>query len=291
MKKNRIYISICSRNINNNLLNLLNCINKNIKNSNLDIKVLLTFNNSKKIKTSENNLIKGKLKKINYSIIYEKKIGVSFARNKALIFLKSVKFDYVCFLDDDCKIKKNFIINHLAFIKNNDCSIVGGPQFYKSKNLSLGVFERNFKKGQRVYWVSTNNVFFKKDIFRHNLSFSKNVVKYGYGEDQLFFSKLSQLGEKIIWNDNPVFEVFQKSRDNFKWFVDRNYKYGLTGVLIDKELYGSIFAFFSNILKAIINLYKSFFYLILIPFNPIKNYYKSLAFILRFFGRISKIII
>lgn len=291
MKKNRIYISICSRNFNSNLLNLLNCINMNIKNSNLDVKVLLTFNNSKKITISENNLIKGKLKKIDYSIIYEKKIGISFVRNKALNFLQLIKFDYACFLDDDCIIKKNFISNHLNFIKNNNCSIVGGPQFYKSKSLFLSVFERNFKKGQRVFWVSTNNVFFKKDILRHKLFFSKNVAKYGYGEDQLFFSKLSKLGEEIKWNNNPVFEVFQKSRNNFRWFVNRNYKYGLTGVLIDKELYGSMFAFFLNILKAIINLFKSFYYLLLIPFNPLDSYYKSLAFFLRFFGRILKIII
>ncbi len=291
MKKNRIYISICSRNYNSNLLNLLNCISQNNRNSDLEIKVLITFNSSKKIKNSESKLIKKNLKKINYKIIYEKKMGISFVRNKALNFLKSIKFDYACFLDDDCKIEKNYIFNHLIFIKNNDCSIVGGPQFYKSKKLFLRVFERNFNNGQNVFWASTNNVFFKKKILRHKLCFSKDVAKYGYGEDQLYFSKLSQIGEKIKWNNNPVFEVFQKNRDNFKWFVVRNYKYGLTGILIDRELYGFASAFFLNILKALFNLSKFFFYLISVPIKPFESFYKSLAFFLRFLGRISKIII
>ena len=89
MKKNRIYITICSRKYNSNLLELLKCISLNNKNSNINLKVLITFNNSKKIKILENNLIRQNLKKIKYFIIYEKKIGISFVRNKALSFLKS----------------------------------------------------------------------------------------------------------------------------------------------------------------------------------------------------------
>ena len=290
MKKDRIYISICSRRYNNNLLALLKCIHQNSIASNLDIKVLITFNNSNKIEYLQTKLIKKNLKKIDCKIIYEKKIGISHVRNKSLKFLKSLNFDYCCFLDDDCIIKKNYIINHLNFIKKNNCNIVGGPQFYKSKKYFLRVFERNFHQGQEVFWASTNNVFLKKSILNNNLSFSKNVVKYGFGEDQLFFSKLSKIGETIKWNNNPVFEIVQKKRDNFKWFMLRNYKYGLTGILIDRELYGHNCAFLLNILKASLNLIKSCLYLMLIPIKPINRFYQSLAFFFRFIGRIFKIV-
>ena len=285
MRKDKIIISICSKNFNNNLLLLLNCVYKNYKFSNLNLKVLIIFNNSKKIQNFQRKLIRINLKNIKCIIGYENKTGISYVRNRALKKLKSLDYDYGCFLDDDCIIKKNFISNHLNFIKKNNCNIVGGPQLYKSKKTFFRVFERNFDNKKTVGWVSTNNVFFKKNALSHNLFFSKNVSKFGFGEDQLFFSKLSSFKETISWNNNPVFEIVQKKREDVKWFMERNYKYGLTGILIDIELHGFISAFFLNIIKALLNLTRSFVYLLLTPFKPIVNFYFSFAYFLRFAGR------
>ena len=289
MKKDKIIISICSRSFNNNLLILLNCIYKNWQFSNLNIKVLIIFNGSKKIQNLQKKLIQKSLKKIKYIIGFENRVGISYVRNRVLKELKSLDYDYGCFLDDDCMIKKNFIVKHFNFIKKNNCQIVGGPQLYKSKKAFFRVFERNFLNDRYVSWVSTNNVFYLKSALDKNLYFSKNVTKYGYGEDQLFFSKLSNFKKTIRWNNNPVFEIAQKKRENIKWFIERNYKYGLTGILIDRELYGFISAIFLNIFKALLNLSRSFLYLLLIPFKPIVNFYFSFAYFLRFIGRVVNI--
>ena len=48
---------------------------------------------------------------------------------------------------------------------------------------------------------------------------------------------MSKNGEIIKWNNNPVYEISQKKRENLKWFINRNFKYGITGILIDIELY------------------------------------------------------
>jgi len=289
MKKDKIIISICSRSFNNNLLVLLNCIYKNWQFSNLNIKVLIIFNGSKKIQNLQKKLIQKSLKKIKYIIGFENRVGISYVRNRVLKKLKSLDYDYGCFLDDDCMIKKNFIVKHLNFIKKNNCQIVGGPQLYKSKRVFFRVFERNFLNDRYVSWVSTNNVFYLKSALDKNLYFSKNVTKYGYGEDQLFFSKLSNFKKTIRWNNNPVFEIAQKKRENIKWFMERNYKYGLTGILIDRELYGFIPAIFLNIFKALLNLSLSFLNLLLIPLKPIVNFYYSFAYFLRFIGRVVNI--
>ena len=284
-KKNSIYISICSRNFNNNLLNLLKCIYKNSLNTNIKISVLIVFNKSDIIQNSQKILIKKNLKKIKYNIIYEKKLGISYARNKSLKYLKYIDCEYCCFLDDDCKIDDNFILKHLIFIKKNNCSIASGPQIYKSKKSFFRAFERNFTQGDKIFWASTNNVFFKKKILHKNILFSDKVSKYGYGEDQLFFSKMSKNGEIIKWNNNPVYEISQKKRENLKWFINRNFKYGITGILIDIELY-NFSAYVLNILKAFYNLLIGVSYFFLIPLNS-KNYlFKSIAFFIRFLGRI-----
>ena len=188
MKKDRICISICSRSFNYNFLSLLECIYKNSFNKKLKINLLIVFNCSAKIKKAQEKLIKKTLKKIIFKIIYEKKKGISYVRNKSLRYLKYTNFDYYCFLDDDCKIKNNYIINHLKFIKNYNCSIVSGPQFYQSNKSFFKVFERNFIQGQKIFWASTNNVFFKKKVLKNNVFFFQKCVQiWIWGRSTFFF--------------------------------------------------------------------------------------------------------
>lgn len=290
MKKNRVFISICSRGFTNNFLNILKCIYKNSLNSNIKISVLIVFNQSKIVKKFQKILIKNNLKKISHKIIYEKKLGISYVRNKSLAYLKDVNCDYYCFLDDDCKIGDNFIVKHIIFLEKNNCSIASGPQIYLSKKPFFRLFERNFSQGSKIFWASTNNVFFKKKVLKNNIIFSEQVSRYGYGEDQLFFSKMSKNGEIIKWNQNPVYEISQKKRENLRWFIERNLKYGLTGILIDKELYSFGIAYILNILKAFYNLLLAGGYLVLIPIDLMNYFYKSFAYFLRFLGRIINLI-
>lgn len=287
MKKNKIIVAVCSRKFNRNLLNLMNKIYLNSTSFKLNLEVLITFNNSNKINKKQLLLIVKSLKKITFNIIYEDKIGISHVRNKSLNYLRKTNFNYYCFIDDDCSINNDFIFNHLRFIKKNKCSIVTGPQIYKSKKIFFRIFERNYLQGQKIFWASTNNVFFKNNILKKKLYFSLDVSKYGFGEDQLYFSKLSKLGKVIKWNNNPVFEVIQKKRENLLWFIERNYKYGLTGFLIERELYGSFIAFFMNLLKAIFYFIRMVSNLVFLLSNPKKNFYNIVSNFFRFLGRMS----
>ena len=289
MKKNKICVVICCREFSSKISKLLNDIQTTSKFDEYEIFVVLVFNFSIKISNSEYRLIKYSLNKVNFKITYEKKRGIANVRNHALKLIKKLKFDYCSFLDDDCRISKNFFINHLNFLKKSNSNIVTGPQIYKSKNKLFKIFERNFKIGKVVSWASTNNVFFKRKILNYNIFFSNKVSKYGFGEDQLFFLKLNKLGETIIWNNNPVYEIRQIDRENIMWFINRNYKYGLTGLLIDRELYSFVTAYFLNIFKAIYNLLKSVFYLAFFLILPKDYLYFSLGYFLRFIGRVYKI--
>ena len=286
MKKNKIIVAVCSRNFNKNLLNLMDNIYLNSMSSKFDLEVLIVFNNSKTIMQNEILLLTKKLRKINFNIIYEKKNGIAYVRNKCLNYLKNTKFDYYCFIDDDCLIKKDYLINHLNFIKKNKCNIVTGPQIYNSKIVFFRTFERKYSQGTNVSWASTNNVFFTNRIFKKKIYFSSNVTKYGFGEDQLYFTKLSKLGEIIKWNNNPVFETIQINRENLVWFLNRNFRYGLTGFLIEKELYGSLLAFFINLTKAIVYFIKMFLNIISLLTNTKKNFYSFLSNLFRCLGRV-----
>ena len=115
--KKKIIISICSRSFNRGLLNLLNSISKNSILNEFKTIILIVINNKKKISNSQKKKIKKSLNKKIFKIIYESREGVSYARNKSLNLMKKIKFNYGCFLDDDCVIKKLF--EEITFYKKN----------------------------------------------------------------------------------------------------------------------------------------------------------------------------
>ena len=82
--------------------------------------------------------------------------------------LVNKKIDYIGFLDDDCKIKKNWVFDMLKFIKKNDCQIVGGPQLHETRIHKYKSFyqfmEPKYTHKQTVNWIATNNCFFKKRL-------------------------------------------------------------------------------------------------------------------------------
>lgn len=284
--KKKIIISICSRSFNPGLLSLLKSISKNSILNEFKTIILIVINNKKKISNSQKKKIKKSLNKKIFKIIYESREGVSYARNKSLNLMKKIKFNYGCFLDDDCVIKKNYFEENLLFIKKNKCDVVTGPQINISKKIHHKIFERNFDNRKQLAWASTNNVFFKKKIIINKLNFSEKVTKFGFGEDQLFFLNISKKGYSIIWNKNSkVYENKKNQKEKLNWFIDRNLRYGLTGKLIDYEFYGNKIGFFVNLLKIIINIFFSLISISKILSSPIQNFYFFMAYILRSIGR------
>ena len=288
MKKNKIIICICARKVNQNLFKLLQDIYSN-KNKKYKLTVLIVFNQSSKIKKSTILKMFKILKEIKFFVIYENKIGVSHARNKVLEYLKKKNYDFINFIDDDCRIKPNYIYKHYTLIKFLKIPIITGPQIYDSNLIRFSVFERYFKNLTKVKWASTNNVFFIKKIIKKNSNFSTNVTKYGFGEDQLFFSQLSNQGEIIKWHHNPVYESVNAEKRKVSWFIKRNFYYGLTGVMIDRELYNKFHLIVNYLIKIVFYFCKFIIYSLMIPINPKKNFYLAVAFFLRLIGRMYSI--
>ena len=80
------------------------------------------------------NLLKNLLNNKNYSILLSVKDNIPDSRNVFLKFIKNKDFQYAGFLDDDCLVDINWLLNMMKFVNQNDCDIVGGPQKHKVKN-------------------------------------------------------------------------------------------------------------------------------------------------------------
>ena len=128
---NSVVVCICCRNVSKDLVNLLNSLDKLIIPHNFKIEAIIVINN--KNKKYKNSL---KFKRLKISFFYELKVGIPSARNKCLKVIKNKKFKYGSFLDDDCIVDKDWLVNHLNLLEENkNIDIVTGPQFSKSNKL------------------------------------------------------------------------------------------------------------------------------------------------------------
>lgn len=217
-------------------------------------------------------------KKINIFILNSVKKDIPNTRNIFLLKIKNKNLDYVGFLDDDCKINRNWVYLMTNFITRYKCDIVGGPQYHKVTNLKYkklyNILEPPNTNKQNIRWVATNNCFFKKKILdKTNLLFNQYLKNIG-GSDQLFFRKLKKKGFSIMWNSKASIEEYlQVDRENYIWFLKRNFRYGYSGLIIDKNIYGKKIGYLMNISKIILLFFLSLINLFLIfrEYNLIRS--------------------
>ena len=265
-KKNEIY--------HHKIINNLNII-KIPKECNLSFYLVVNNNPTKLI-----DLIKKIItnKKINIFILNSFKKDIPNTRNIFLLKIRNKNLDYVGFLDDDCKINRNWVFLMTNFITKYKCDIVGGPQYHKVTNLKYkklyNMLEPPNTNKQNIRWVATNNCFFKKKILdKTNLLFNQYLKNIG-GSDQLFFRKLKKKGFSIMWNSKASIEEYlQVDRENYIWFIKRNFRYGYSGLIIDKSIYGKKIGYLMNISKIILLFFLSLINLFFIfrEYNLIKS--------------------
>ena len=278
--KNKIIICICTNNRKKKLKKSLSSIRElnDIKKFNVEI-VLISNDklNYKKILTFFSKSLKIRFFRESIS-------GVSTSRNKILEILRTEKSKYAAFIDDDCLVSKNWLVSMLDMLKKKNADIITGPQISKSNNIFLKLMERHQPHEIRTNWASTNNVFFKVSVLRNRIVFSNKLNHVG-GEDQLFFLSLNKIGKKIFWNSKaPVFEMSNRNRENLRWFIKRNLRYGTSAVIIYKSLYGVVAGHFVLFIKLINDLKRLVLCIIKLLFFSKRNFYLLIMYKMRILG-------
>ena len=273
-----ILICVPTYNRNKSLIDCLVSIEKLKNDKFFRIKVLIMDNSI----TNDSFKIIKKFKKKQILKIYqshEKKRGIVHARNKCLQFARKLKPNYIAFIDDDCKVDKNWLNNIFKLLNKVDADVITGPQLYERENKKnyTSLFEKKYKKKLlRVNWAASNNVFFKFDILKQekNIKFDINLNKFGMGEDQLFFSIINKIGYKIYWSQNIIVtEKIHPHRSSIGWIKERSKRLGILGHYLDIKIHGKIIGYFISYIKC----FYLFFTSIIIYIN-IFNVNKDLDF-------------
>ncbi len=278
----KICILVATRKRKTSLIKFLNSVvNLQIPN-NISIQTVISTNdnqNYSEIKKLYNE-------KLRIKLVTELKKGISNARNRYLNSIKIKNFDYFAFFDDDVQIEKRWLIEMLNFFKKRDVDIIGGPQLSKSNSISSQLLIRKKKHGSNVRWVSTNNCIVKSKVLETKINFD-NKMNYIGGEDQLFFLQLYTMGFKLKWNSKAiVIEEKNSKRENFLWFLKRNFRYGASSNIIYKKVYGLGFGLSFLVAKLLIDFVMFAISLIGLITLTKKSFYKVLMYLCRILGLI-----
>jgi len=148
--------------------------------------------------------------------------------------------DYIIFLDDDAKIKEDYLKNvDRFFSRHSDIDIVGGPQltpeddkgFAKVSGYALSSYFGAWKISQRYSCNEENCDVDETVLTSANLICHRDVmkkVKFDHklfpGEDPKFISDAKKLGFKVAYN--PEIIIYHRRRASVKALAKQVFNYG-----------------------------------------------------------------
>ncbi|WP_370552960.1 glycosyltransferase [Edwardsiella tarda] len=258
MNLKKIVIALCTNKRPVLLADAMNSLSKVICPSNFTLEFILIDNDiSKTGKPVFDSLVNYLPFKSEYYL--EAKKGITFARNRALLEASKREADYLAFFDDDAIVSPEWLNNLMHYSTADDLSILTGPQ--------LSVFDKNcpdwatkiiyfnprrYPCGSKLRWAATNNIVIPMKLYtKYGISFDSSL-RYSGGSDQCLCMEARMVGFSIIWVDTAIVrEKVTLERANFKWVLNRSFRYGSTGFFMHYKEKGYIYAFILSTLKSI----------------------------------------
>ncbi len=194
--------------------------------------------------TSIRNLVGSFARDTTFPIRYipEPRRGVSRARNTGV---KMATGDYIAFVDDDCTVQPDWLLNLMnAFIKMG-CDVVQGRILLEFEDLNLPEWVDDSDMANFALFDPGNDITRPRTMMTGNTCIKKSVFeKYGYfdvrlgpgaagsAEDLEFFKRIENEGLHIAYvPDVVVYHRIAKERLTKEALLDRYYKMGC-GIMV-----------------------------------------------------------
>jgi succinoglycan biosynthesis protein ExoM len=175
----------------------------------------------------------------------ETRVGVSFARNRALK-IANRSAEWVAFVDDD-EVPCRDWLAELLVIRDHFCAhIVCGPVLsYSPENhfdwlLGSWVFQRSrHVSGTKLHRGNTGNVLIHRQVWDTIGDFETKFALTG-GEDTHFFRRALSSGFEMRWADHAeVVEWITDDRLNLLWTMRRAFRGGAISAQVEFDLHGA----------------------------------------------------
>lgn len=207
---------------------------------------LLVIDNNSSDNTS--NVVKGLCQKnCEIKYIVEKKQGLSHARNRGYA---EALGEYVAYIDDDCKVPKNWLTVAKDIIENHRPGAFGGPAYafynspkpfwYKDEYGShIPLLEPKVLEGDESIKIFGMNMCFKHSLLKEHGGFDIGLgmtgEKAAYCEETALLLDISRKSpNELIYYDPKLYvhHLVQKERMTLQWFVRSSLSIGRDAYLL-----------------------------------------------------------
>lgn len=184
---------------------------------------VIVVDNGPSLETS--GVVKEAKKFLPIKYVVESRVGVPYARNKAL---KVAKGEVIAFCDDDCILDKRWLEQiELAFRKKpRGQFLVGKSENYYPQNIFAQASFFFYKKWRResVAFDTKNGAFEREPVLKSKIRFDNKFALFGCGEDVDFGEKLIEKGMKICYWPRMV--VYHKEPNTFLRLLKSRFERG-----------------------------------------------------------------
>lgn len=169
--------------------------------------------------------------------------GLSHARNHAI---KTSKGSWIMYLDDDAKVREDFLKQIVYLIRETDYSIIGGvyypwykygqPNWFKDRYASNARPIKHLSApGGNVFACGGVMLWDKKlleDLGGFDINIGMNANTIAYGEETVLQEKAKAKGIAIAYDPNLViYHVVAEQKLNMDWFFISNFAKGRDQVM------------------------------------------------------------
>lgn len=180
--------------------------------------------------------------KIQFIWITEPRIGIPFARNRALQESYSLNSDLIIFIDDDEEALDGWLVAYHKALIDFDAEIYTGPvqhifpstyEWLANKGLNGNV------RGKLLKSAASNNVMIKTNTldFKNPEGNFDTDMRYSGGSDNEFFTRLALQGKRIVFvSDAVVSEQVNANRLTLNWRLKRQFHSSIIRVYIERKL-------------------------------------------------------
>jgi glycosyltransferase involved in cell wall biosynthesis len=140
------------------------------------------------------------------------------------------EYDHVAFLSADCIPNKDWLLNLVRFMNEENCAVVQGVEIFPPTNLIhyvLSMEQKPFVDSEKLRYFNCTNTLFNKHILEQFLPF-EYVGPYLYGEDTLMSLEYFKRGYEAYAINSAY--VNHNKFDNVKDFKKRVFKHNETSI-------------------------------------------------------------
>jgi glycosyltransferase involved in cell wall biosynthesis len=172
-------------------------------------------------------------------ICNEAKQGLSFARNKGW---QEARGEYVAYIDDDCKVPEQWLMEAMDIIRSVSPGMLGGPYFafynspkpawYKDEYGSHIIADQAGELPSGLY-LTGGNIFIHKDLLLAAGGFNSGLGMVGksiaYGEETALIRWVRRNKPRTIIYYSPelfIYHLVRETKWNFFWLIRQRFAQG-----------------------------------------------------------------